>query len=263
MALITDWHFFFGEYEEGPAVIGFYRDIEGAMPGRPWLHWLRMEMISPAENGIFDESSESNALDLKMEEHFLKHFDAVLVGRIGHGGYRTFYYYAPAREGFDKQCDSLLGAKYEFKTGSELDPDWTIYKHDLCPSELESWCMSAMEMSNSMEEKLDQIAIPRRIDHWIYFQNGTMRDKFIERVQVGKFMVDETWFNDDYESEEYPGIEGFPYGLQIYRDDAAEYPHLREIITDLYNLTQEHDGYYDGLEAFPVWPEKRKKAVQK
>lgn len=251
MANLSDWHFYFTESDEDEAVIGFYRDAQEARSGRPWFHWLKIRMNHPGKHGLTDETADSDDLDIAMEEHFHKKLDAVFVGRITQGGTRTFYYYAPRQEGFKEECAQLLGSKYAFELGAVLDRDWMRYEEDLCPSELESWCMSAMEMSSVMEERGDLVEVPRRIDHWVNFQDGNTRNLFMDSVQLEKFMVEKAY----YASEEDSGLEGLPYALQIYRDDAVEFEHFREVVRYLYKLTEHFMGHFSGFEAFAVMPD--------
>jgi hypothetical protein len=253
MALFSDWHYYITDYAEGPAAIGLYMDVDGAVAEHPWLHWLTITMIQPSQNGMFDEAEgeDLDKLDLAMEDYLYAKAGAALVGRISSAGKRTFFFYSYSKEKFDQKVRAFLqDYKYQYEFGQEYDPKWNVYENDLYPSKLEYWWMSVGEMINNMENEGDTLEIARRIDHWIYFPDGGKRDKFIASVQGDRFAIDNTWFNDNSDPDDNPGIEGFPYGLQIYRNDPAELPHLKQVITSLYQLAEDNQGYYDGLEAF-------------
>jgi hypothetical protein len=254
MALFSDWRYYITYYAQGQAAIGLYMDdMLDAAKVRPWLHWLRIEMIEPAAHGMFDEApgDDLDKLDLDMEEFLLSKVDAALVGRISHGGYRTFYFYSTEKDDFEPVAKAYLSkTKYEYELGQDYDPEWKIYQNDLYPTPLEMWWMSVGEMVASLEDAQDVLEIPRRIDHWIYFADGAKRQTFIAEIEADKFSIADAWYNDSNDPQEGHEYEDLPYGLQIYRNDPAELTHMRDVVATLFQLSEKYDGHYGGLEAF-------------
>jgi regulator of RNase E activity RraB len=234
-----DWDFYPCVVDDRPASIFLNLRYEHRRPSSfaDTLFWLHIYMLDPAENGL-GSAPEGEAL-FPLEDAFIgtvTKLGLVYVGRLRNDGawQLAFYGAAEHRDAFSALArDADLGGR-RFESGSKPDREWTYYQEFLMPdAERRQW-MQDRRLLEVLEEQGDVHSTARRVDHWAYFRTPESRQAFVQDVMRDGFALENT--SDDTEA----------FGAQVVRTDTVELEHIHEVVMKLFNLAEQHGGYYDG-----------------
>lgn len=247
------WNFYF--YRVNDALASIYLDLElvanAPVGSQPWLLWVWVDMRSPRPDGL---SSEEEAETLwAIEEAFIPKVTvlckATFCGRITTSGRREFYLYAESPEGFSESVMEALGdfPGYEFHLGKENDPAWKQYLDVLFPSPEDLQRIANRDVLDALGRHQDVSAIPRLVQHWIYFPNPEARSRFRKAASSSGFRI---------ESESAAPVDAteFSYGISVVRIQAVVQAEIDATVIELLHLAQKFGGDYDGWES-PVTTE--------
>ncbi len=104
----------------------------------PLLNWYWIKLKNPRKDGL---SSQEEFDSLVTHEDnlmtFLEKYPIIFAGRITTQGRREFYFYSKDEVVLSTIINPFIGdeAVFQFQTGEEADPEWTLYKNLLYPGE--------------------------------------------------------------------------------------------------------------------------------
>jgi uncharacterized protein (TIGR01619 family) len=245
-----DWCFFYRLVDERPTAIFVNLGLYGEAPvaGMEHVVWLRLRLRQPDEDGLSarEEASRLHQIEDALVESLAPLSDAAAyVGSNTCDGIRDYLFYAQDAAGVE-QC--LTGAmrqfgEYEFATGTRPDDEWSLYHDYLLPSDRELQMVLNQRLLSTLKEQGDQHAIPREVEHRLYFPAPDDRSGFAQAAQQAGYRVVQEM--DDGEAER-------PYGVSIARSDAIDFLTINDVVMGLYDLAEEFDGEYDGWQTTVV-----------
>ncbi|OWA33498.1 hypothetical protein B9G55_22850 [Saccharibacillus sp. O16] len=199
---------------------------------------LRIEVKNPSESGVpVDQEAE---LINELEDRIINDIDGIgyNVGRVTTNGTRDVFFY------FNNSFDLYALAEpifnehgYNIETFSiDEEESWNFYFGFLYPNKYEIQHMGNRSVLDSLQDSGDSLEEPRRVDHWIEFNNSTDEIEFIKKVKSMNFNIEE-------KHEKTDGII-----LQIYRNDRVDPQSINDITDMFVDLVEEFNGRYDGWE---------------
>ena len=136
-----NWEFYHCRVDDEPAYIFFDINISNEVDKSkyPYLAYIRLILNEPSEEGLSTDS-EFDSL-VKIEDHLIailtQNGAAVYVGRNTSGGCRDFYFYVSTENSWEAQAKLAMNhfKQYKFESGTQNDPDWSIYLDFIYPSD--------------------------------------------------------------------------------------------------------------------------------
>lgn len=240
----NDWDFYFCNVNSvlSSIMVNLGANRYAPLSEKPWLLWVWVQMRAPRDDGL---SSEGEAPKLYEIENALSgslsESGAELVGRITGDNRREFYFYSPDPGSLEMALDGARHAfpDYLFECGTRNDPDWRQYHAVLYPSDVEMQRIQNRRVVNELEERGDDLSIPRIVDHTIYFKSPADRRAFASAAVAAGFTVQS-------ESDFGPEEAARRYFLNLVRADPATLEHIDEVVLQLVELAQRYDADYDG-----------------
>src|SRR5713101_5141418 len=166
---------------------------EVPVTSKPWLLWAWVYFQSPRPDGLSD-SKEAPTL-FKIEDALTAQVSrtcrAVLSGRITTEGWREFYFYGEAKDGFaDGASTALAGFEgYRFDVGQQEDSLWEQYLNVLYPSPENFQRIANMDLLDVLVEKGDVLAVAREVQHWMHFRAESSRSSFRDAAVGAGFRI--------------------------------------------------------------------------
>lgn len=247
-----EWDFYYCRVDDAPASIFLNFAYRHARPANlDTLYFAGLQMLEPGEHGMGDGGDAEKLWQL--EDRIIDAAAAhglCYVGRLRNQGdwQLTFYGNAGKEEAFEALVvDALSDVPDDrgYRVGSKPDAEWGYYEDFLLPDrERWQWIMDR-RVVQQLAKAGDAHDIPRPVDHFIHFEHALQRDAFIEAARKKGF-----------QAEEGPTEEGAdrPYGAALVRNDATALNHIHDVVMDLIELAESHDGEYDGWGAPIVKP---------
>jgi uncharacterized protein (TIGR01619 family) len=209
---------------------------------KPWLLWIWVHMLHARADGL---SSESEApllykIEDRLNECLQEPCGAELLGRITGDSRREFYYYAKTSDGLDRAVKSALSdfSDYRGEWGKQQDPDWHQYRDLLYPSASQMRVIQDRRVLDQLQQRGDDHAIARVVDHAIYFRTAGERTAFSSMaVRLG--------FAIQHESEDAKSRER-RFFLNVTRRDPVTLDHISAVVAELVELAERFGGDYDG-----------------
>ncbi|MGV3619168.1 MAG: DUF695 domain-containing protein [Archangium sp.] len=199
---------------------------------------VRVKMLAPREDGL-RSSEEADAL-FALEDTLVaaahEKLDAIYVARAVAYGYSEFYFYVPAAR--QSAVPALLwdAAPYAFEWQAESDPSWERYEQ-LFPDKFSYQHMMNRRVLQQLEAAGDDLKRTREVDHFAYFPSEAQAKAAGELLTKAGFRVDEPG---------KPETEGYDWSLGFHRDDSLAEGEADELVDEVLELLEPHDGDYDG-----------------
>lgn len=199
---------------------------------------FRVQMLKPREDGLrsAEEADALFALEDKLVAAAQEKLDAIYVARAVAYGYSEFYFYVPAAH--HSGAPSLLpeSAPYELEFHVEADPKWSRYEQ-LFPDKFSYQHMMNRRVLTQLETAGDDLSRSREVDHFAYFSSEETANAAAESLKAAGFRVD---------APGKPDTEGYDWSLGFHRDDALAAGEADEMVDEVLELLEPHDGDYDG-----------------
>jgi regulator of RNase E activity RraB len=215
---------------------------------KPTLLWVFLRFKSPRPDGL--SSSEEFAKLCEIEDALNPRIEescrALFCGRITMQGRREFCYYAETSDGLYEAAGACFEhfPEYQFTVGSHEDSEWAVYTDHLFPPPEEMQRMGNRDVLAAMKREGDNPAIPRKVDHWLFFRAPENRSASLPSLLSKGFSID-----SEYECEGES-----PHALAISLNQAIEQSLIDRTTIELMSLAQQFEGEYDGWQA-PVTQE--------
>jgi uncharacterized protein (TIGR01619 family) len=203
------------------------------------LVWVSISMKNPRENGLphNEENEMLNAMEDNIVNNITKKHNAIFVGRLTSDGKRHLYFYFDGLGGYEKTIMQSMSkySTYQFDHGSKEDKEWDGYLNFLYPLPNQHQMIMSSRVIRNLEQQGDNLSKERMVDHFIYFDIEKDIQKYISKIEKQNFKVIENYQNDEK-----------IYVLHIGRIDKVDYQSANDYVLYLWELANEHNGYYDG-----------------
>ncbi|MFS0644802.1 DUF695 domain-containing protein [Siminovitchia sp. 179-K 8D1 HS] len=245
-----NWEVYFGYIEDRLASVLLDMDIWQEIDTEKFRHasCLRVKLKNPNEDG-FPMDAEAERLN-NMEDDIIeclagKNF--IHVGRVTTDGARDIIFYSSQKE-MDDLIDAterfMKPAGYEFDIFEiEEDETWEFYFEFLYPDLYQQQHMGNRQVIDALVESGDSLTTPRKVEHWLYFENSKMMKRFAKAVKKEGFSI---------EQETKDMNEDGKYEITISREDRVDFDSINEVTDLLVEISERYEGEYDGWETFVV-----------
>ncbi|TYP72038.1 DUF695 domain-containing protein [Paenibacillus methanolicus] len=188
-----NWDTYFTYLEDKPA--SFLLDLEpwsdGANEELDRLYRLRVILKEPTDNGLTnqDEASLLNGIEDSIHDSLDEGY--LFVGRLTTNGRRDFFYYANAEDGSEIErlaVRFLEGYRFDLERLEEDKPR-SFYYESIYPNKANRHRMTNRHIVDKLKQLGDQLAKPRDVNHWLYFNSAASRNQFKARVQQDGFQI--------------------------------------------------------------------------
>ena len=242
------WDMYFGYIENKLASVVLDMDVfqEIAMGEYSHSFCLRLIVKQPNEDG-FPIGSEAEKM-AEVEDsciELLKSKNFINVGRITTDGARDVIFYSNQKDSnYLVEAAELhikqAGMQFEIFDIKE-DEIWGFYFDFLYPNQYQQQHMGNRQVVDSLEEAGDNLEVPRKVEHWLYFDDAKMRKRFTKEVKKLGFTVDEEETSEEGE-----------YLLTISRIDSVDFHSINKVTDFLVETSEKYNGEYDGWETFVI-----------
>lgn len=195
------------------------------------------------ERGALDEASDAAI------EKFEKLAGAELAGHVREPGVLTMCFYARTEPGEKARAAVVRAmAGWRVEIDSRPDPEWTHYREELAPSDLEwEWSQNVV-VEMSLAEAGDPLIEPRPVEHWAFLPTRAACDQFAgvlreEGFEVKSIGPRQRGAEDDALPEGSPMFE-----VACSRRDVPTADELSPITSKLRLAADDLGGEYDGWE---------------
>jgi hypothetical protein len=239
------WELYMKQIDGKPASVqchvGLSMELEELEQNYPTVAFVKVTLKGPNEKGLLSQNEEAEILYLedKLEEGIIKFRLGKYVGRIVSDGFVTFLYYVPYTYNWQDFLEYTLKehTSYEMVQGHEEDATWNYYKHLLYPNAKEWQILQNHKVCDTLQEAGDTLTVSRAIEHTLYFQDETNKEKLLTALEQQNFHIKEELTNE----------EGYQ-GVKFFRKDKPFYSDVDEITLALIELLEQHGATYDGWE---------------
>lgn len=242
------WNFYLTQTHPEPGIVFLDLGLKAEVPldGFDYVVVLEVELTRLRDNGM-PEPSELERLN-ELEDYMMESLPAetaVFIARKTLAGRRDFYFYSSNATLAEQLISQAMAGfpEYQFELRSSADPMWTTYE-ELYPNAREVQTINNHEVISALKSSGDALLPPRKITHWMYFRTDNDRARFCQALAA-------TGFRLSHETETIPGRE-FPYGQVVEHQGSVDVESIDEAVLQLYDLTREYDGDYDGWETVVV-----------
>jgi uncharacterized protein (TIGR01619 family) len=170
------------------------------------------------------------------------------VGRCTSAGRRDFYAYADSGLVAESLMSSVMAAfsEYEFETGFQPDPEWQLYRAFLYPAKPSLQLIKNRRVLDVLQQQGDDLTQPRPVRHFVYFNNSEQAAAFAQAAGEAQFDV----VSDDpgRAEGEKQNPEAERFGVIAERVDSVDFASISNVVLELLELANSHQGDYDGWE---------------
>ncbi|HPH66182.1 MAG TPA: DUF695 domain-containing protein [Kofleriaceae bacterium] len=130
-----------------------------------------------------------------------------------------------------------------FTTDVKADPTWQVYRSTFLPNDAEQRQIADDGVLMNLKSQGDPLTTPRRVDHWLYFNDAA------NRVACRAELLAE-----GFEALPLADVNQGRYPLQVFRSDPLQRPSIHTLLEHLRLVAITHHGEYDGWETFALKP---------
>lgn len=244
------WEVFPCQIGDHQAFVAYDHGLRNAIDGLAPTSLLKIKasVRTPNTHGL-PRRAELPALDA-LEDRLaaaIAGHGGVAVGRVTVAGLRIFYYYIDlAQEVAQGLIDGhAKQSGYELRFTLKEDSLREGYWQDLYPSDEEQQVASDLRVVEALEQRGDDLSVPRKIEHWAYFDNTAAMDTYVAWLQAQHFTVAsarEVNPADTVDSKHR-------YRVQFHHELAPTLSNICAVTVELSTHARKLDGDYDGWEA--------------
>jgi regulator of RNase E activity RraB len=245
-----EWDFYLTRIDDTAAsfFLNLWYRSHAPLAGADTLYRCDLQILEPGPHGL-GEAGDADRL-LEIEEIIRERAGALdihLVGRVRWNGMWLLRLFGPPglTDRLREVVGSAIGKKRsrKFEVDATADPEWSHYFDFLCPDEERQQWMSDRSVVEVLMEQGDDTSVPRRVDHWAYFDTARQRDAFLRAVTQDGYELESAYEDETSDRR---------FCAQIYRIDVVDLEEIHDVVMSLIAHAQEHDGEYDGWETSVV-----------
>ena len=216
---------------------------------------VKVAIKNPDDNG-FPQDKEFTILEGIEDtlDEFIQMKSIVNVGRVSTDGERYFYYYGIFEENNVDQFLKNLSEKFDSHIEYTLkeDTEKALYWNTLYPTKEEWQLISNQTVLRDIVEQGDELTVPRRIDHWICFNDQSHLYNFSLWAKSNGFEIEEITPEDEKEVEDEEEEQPYKFTLQIFHTTTPQSDFIDQITLTLCKKAKEYVGDYDGWETLVI-----------
>jgi len=247
----ASWDTYIASYEDGkPGITTLRMDLIEYAPVEEFPHLLVIGFAFEGQpDSGFPKENERDKIyeiDDTILEFISANTDSIHVGSFTYDSKRLSYFYLNEVNDIESQLDSFSDKQLpevELFVDQEEDKAWDSYLKFLYPSDDILHYMYDRDVVMQLEKHGDTLVTPRRVDHWVYFDNMDDLGRF--SAEVAKLGFKTEGINETNQEEQ-------PYQLTIWREDAVELDAIYGVTSELRKISQQLNGAYDGWETSVV-----------
>lgn len=240
------WDMYFGYIEDQVASVVLDMDIWKEIDTEEYNYAvaIRLKIKAPNEDGfpVGPEADKINEMEDSLNG-FARFQNIIQVGRVTTDGIRDIIFYSNREEQKDLMEAAARfiephGYKYEIFLIEE-EENWEFYFDFLYPNPYQQQHMNNRVVIEALEERGDKLDAPRKVVHWLCFENMIMLKRFEKTIKKEGFFIEEESVETNEEGK---------YVLTIYRMDTIDYSSINEVTDLLVEISEKYKGEYDGWE---------------
>ncbi|HWO75273.1 MAG TPA: DUF695 domain-containing protein [Bacillus sp. (in: firmicutes)] len=244
------WDIYFGYMEDKIASVLLDMDVWQEIDTEEYNHGfaVRIKLKNPNEDGfpIDEEADRLNILEDTFND-FVQSKNFINVGRITSDGVREVIFYSNQEQKhvLIEAADRFIKpAHYNFEIFDiQEDETWEFYFDFLYPNKYQQQHMGNRQVVDSLEQSGDSLEVPRKVEHWIFFADEKMMNRFIKAIKKEGFTIEDQ--SNEMEEEEH-------YAVCISREDKVDLHSINNVTDLLIEVAENFEGEYDGWETFVI-----------
>ncbi len=208
----------------------------------PSVYFVAVHMQDPGPDGV-GTSDESERLG-PIEDAIADAAQAAglyFPGRVRTDGRWELGFYGAAGVDIAAVLDTVgpALADLDITIGDADDPQWR-YLFDYLAPDRERWqWILDFRVVRQLEEAGDDGSKPRTVDHAAHFRTEAALEAFVASVASDGFVESNRHHHDEADSQ-------YPWMVEVQREDPVELAHIHDVVMDLIEKVEAHDGDYDG-----------------
>jgi uncharacterized protein (TIGR01619 family) len=211
--------------------------------------YLELKIKEPNEDGFpfGDESEKLNEVEDSFTES-LGYKNNINVGRITTNGVRKVIYYST--KGLDNNIlevakSFIRQTGYQFNIIQIVEKNaWEYYYNFLYPSKYQKEHMANRKVVDSLVSHGDKLEESRKVEHWLYFNNGIKMKLFVDEIQKMGYNIESINNKLDEEVGKYM--------LIISRIELVDYNSINKVTDFLLEILKKYEGEYNGWETYVI-----------
>lgn len=244
------WDMYFGYIDDKLASIVLDMAIWQEIDTQKFNHCfcIRLKLKEPNQDGlpIGQESNQINEMeDAILERLSPKNF--INVGTVTSNGVRDMIFYSDqeSKNALMEAAEQFIRPTgYEFEVFEiEEDETWEFYDDFLYPNQYQQQHMGNQQVVISLEQAGDTLDVPRKVEHWLYFNDLKMMKSFMKEIKKERFSIEEKSKKVDEDGK---------YMVSISRIDSVDLDSINEVTDLLVEISEKYEGEYDGWETFVI-----------
>jgi regulator of RNase E activity RraB len=240
------WNFFQRTLNDKPASIFLDLDAHKHQTELPELLAVVVKLRMPhPQHGMTTQEEFETLTNLEdvLVSHIRRPVGTRYVGRITTDGKRIFFFYSAHEFQVDLEPILKRFPGYEIQSRWRHDPKWGQYRHVLFPSEEEMQGIRDRAVVQQLQKVGDALTVVRPVRHWSYFAESAARDAFLDQVKAGGFTVVSAEDVDPKHVKDGLRVVAF-----YVRSDPVAYKSITDVTRELFRLSKQYGGRYDGWE---------------
>ncbi|MFN3608510.1 MAG: DUF695 domain-containing protein [Hyphomonas sp.] len=239
------WRVYFADMGGQTASIVFNDGIASRINELPLAHAMkiRVPLLAPRADGLTtkEEAAVLGRLDERLAE-IIRAEGGEYLGRVTNKGARWMLALIPPHP---REMEAALQAAaaaegYAPEIHVEPDPGKAVYWQDLYPSEDDRQVMVDMEVQAVLREQGDRPEKSRRINHWIYFRDEEVAQRF------GGWAAEQAYQNITITP---PEADGAPlWRVQMAHEGTLQLEDISRHSLAIGRQARDTGGHYDGWE---------------
>lgn len=237
-----NWESYIIQKEKGPMAITVNMDLNFARPNYKHLLLVGINTNKCQDNGYPNEEGLEKlyAVSDSVASIIEKKTKNRLAGIITYQCTGFDVFYLKDTLGIRSELDSFFKRQYPSSkkyVDITFDKRWEYYKSSLFPKNLDDDFFINHIYLNQLVINGENLDIPKKVRHWIYFKRDKRRQGFIRKIKALKFKI---------VSQKFIKGRDLPYELELERIDYID-PESIAVLTKMLNsLSKSSFGLYDG-----------------
>lgn len=161
---------------------------------------------------------------------------AKYVGSRVVDGWSELYFYSRDSKSLNAKVSSILSSlEYPYEANVVKDAKWDFYNYNLYPSEMQLHHIQSQNIIDLLEEEGDDLSVARPVEHYVYFDTPTQKDRYIKNLALEGFTYKDEIASEDFEN-----------GVAIVKVHDVLPQTVEKIVEDVCESLKKDHGYYEG-----------------
>jgi len=242
----ANWFLYYNDSKDVITVVNRGHIHIGPIWSKPNLAQVAIKMNQPQADGFSSDTEKSICMEIgeaiKIQESASDNSIQVAF-QTGYGNW-ILYFYCENTDSFNDSVNKAMTGftDYHYDVEFQEDTYWNLYLHSLFPTEWHFHSMSNQFLIKQLQKIGVDLSKAQEVEHTLLFKHETDRKDFLKEVKklgfnaIGKH-VDRT-------------LTDHPYILVISRVDKVDWISVDQYVFQLFELTKQHHGFYDGWATF-------------